>query len=192
MPGNCVLSARPMFDTRPYALIVDSDEESRARIAALLRESGFVTAAFRDGRGALAALAVRPVDLAVLAGRQPGGADALAAARQIRHCRPGVKLLFTGAAGTIPAEAVDESGCAVTRPFDRRRLLAAVFALLTPDARAAEQRDAAEYALMAARHACLRSRLTGAGHPATGHDIARQIELALARRQTPDTEPASA
>src|SRR5579872_3889257 len=44
----CVISADPMFDTRPYALLVDRDEESRPRIAALLRETGFVVAVFRE------------------------------------------------------------------------------------------------------------------------------------------------
>ena len=116
-----------MFDTRPYALIVERDEDSRARIAALLREAGFVVAAFRESRGALAALTVRPVDIAVISGEAAEGEDALATARQMRHCRPGSRVLFTGPADAMPAAPGADSGHAVTRPFDKRRLLSAVF-----------------------------------------------------------------
>jgi DNA-binding response OmpR family regulator len=171
-----------MFDTRPYALIVERDEEGRARITALLRESGFVVAAFRESRGALAALAARPVDIVVIAGEQPEGEDALATARQMRHCRPGGKVLFAGAADALPPAPGPGSGHAVTRPFDKRRFLSAVFELLARDGDDAERRDQAELALMAARLACLRSRQTGFAGFAT-HDVARQIEDAMAARQ---------
>jgi DNA-binding response OmpR family regulator len=150
-----------MIDTRPYALIVDRDEESRARAASLLRESGFVVAAFRESRGALAALAARPVDIAVIAGHTAEGEDALGAARQMRHCRPGSKVLFTGPADAMPAAPGPDSGHAVTRPFDKRRFLGAVFELLARGGDPAKRRDEAEMALMAAQLACLRSRLPG-------------------------------
>ena len=181
----CVLSANPMIDTRPYALIVDRDEDSRARIVALLRESGFVVAAFREIRGALAALVTRPVDIAIVAGQAADGEDALVAARQMRHCRPGGKVLFAGPADAMPAAPGPDSGHAVTRPFDKRRLLRAVFELLARDGGDAERRDEAEMGLMAARLACLRSRMTGfeAWSAAASQDIARQIETALATRR---------
>jgi DNA-binding response OmpR family regulator len=150
-----------MIDTRRHVLIVERDADTRARLAAALRESGFVVAAFRDSRGALAALAVRPVDLAVVAGHAPEGEDALAVARRMRHCRPGCKVLFTGAADALPAAPGPGSGHAVTRPFNKRRLLSAVFELLARDAADRQHRDAAEMALLAARLACLRSRQTG-------------------------------
>jgi DNA-binding response OmpR family regulator len=150
-----------MFETRPYALIVERDEEARARLTALLRESGFVVAAFRESRNALAALAVRPIDIAVIAGQLAEGEDALAAARQMRHCRPGSKVLFAGAADALPPTPGPDSGHAVTRPFDKRRFLSAVFELLARDGNAAERREEAEHGLMAARLACLRSRQTG-------------------------------
>jgi DNA-binding response OmpR family regulator len=150
-----------MFETRPYAVIVDPDEVSRARLTAVLRDSGFVVTAFRDSRGALLALVARPVDLAIVVGEVTEGEDALAAARQIRHCRAGSKVLFAGTADALPAAPGANSGHAVTRPFDRRRFLSAVFELLARDGNPAETREEAEIGLMAARLACLRSRMTG-------------------------------
>jgi len=170
-----------MFDKRPYALIVDRDEETRARMTALLRESGFVVAAFRESRGALAALAAHPVDITVIAAQFAEGEDALAAARQMRHCRPGSKVLFAGTADALPANPGPASGLAVTRPFDKRRFLSAVFELLARGGNAAKRRDEAELGLMAARLACLRSQR--GGFDSTGaHDIADRINDALALR----------
>jgi DNA-binding NtrC family response regulator len=172
-----------MFDTRPYALIVERDEESRARMTAVLRESGFVVVAFRESRGALAALAARPVDIAIIASQRLEGDDAPATARQMRHCQPACKVLFAGAAEALPVAPDDpNSGYAVTRPFDKRRFLSAVFELLARDGKAAERRDEAELGLLAARLACLRSRGNGGGYTAA-QDIARQIEATLAARQ---------
>jgi DNA-binding response OmpR family regulator len=178
--------SNPMFDTRPYALIADRDEDTRVRIAALLRESGFVVAAFRESRGALAALAARPVDIAIVSGDAADGEDALATARQVRHCRPGSKVLFTGPADAMPAAPGPDSGHAVTRPFDKRRLLSAVFELLARDGNAAERREEAEMGLMAARLACLRSRMPGFGgwSAAAAQDIAQQIEATMAARHS--------
>ena len=176
-----------MFDTRPYALIVDRDEESRARITALLRESGFVVAAFREIRGALAALAARPADLAVIVGQLADGADALAAARQLRHCRPGGKVLFAGPAEAMPAAPDADSGLAVTRPFDKRRFLSAMLELLARGGDAAARRDEAEMGLLAARLACLRSRYPGVEGGAGVGDLASQIEAALAARRARGT-----
>jgi DNA-binding response OmpR family regulator len=147
-----------MFNTRPYALVIDRDEEIRMRMTALLRESGFVVAAFRESRGALAALAARPVDVAIVAGQLANGEDAAAVARQLRHCRPGSKVLFTGAADALPAEPDAESGEVMTRPFDSRRFLSAVFGLLAGDSEESGLAREAEFGLMTARLACLGSR----------------------------------
>ncbi|HXC28165.1 MAG TPA: hypothetical protein VNV38_09440 [Stellaceae bacterium] len=167
-----------MLETRPYALIVDRDEDSRARAATLLRESGFVVAAFRESRGALAALAARPVDIAIVAGQIADGDDALATARQMRHCRPGSKVLFTGPAVAMPAAPGADSGHAVTRPFDKRRFLGAVFELLARDGDPAKRRDEAEMGLLAAQLACLRNRQAGFDDwsVAAAQDSDRQID----------------
>jgi DNA-binding response OmpR family regulator len=185
-----------MLDTRPYALLVDRDEEGRARITALLRESGFVVAAFRENRGALAALAARSADVVIIAGQFAEGEDALVVARQVRHYRPASKVLFAGAADALPAEPGRNSGLAVTRPFDKRRLLSAVFELLARDGNAAARHDEAELGLMAARLACLRSRQAAAERCATTQHVVRQISEAMAARHalrlTPDGPPEAA
>lgn len=170
-----------MFDTRPYALIVDRDEDSRARIAALLRDNGFVVAAFRHKDGALAALAARPVDVAIVVGEAADGEDVLAAAQQLRQCRPGCKIVFAGPADAMPAAPGADSGLAVTLPFDKRPLLSAVRELLARDGDAAARREEAELGLMAARLACLRSRWAGLEGWAAAQDIAYQIEAAQLR-----------
>jgi len=172
-----------MIDTRPYALIVDRDEESRARAAALLRESGFVVAAFRESRGALAALAARPVDITIIAGQVADGDDALAAARQMRHCRPGSKVLFAGPADAMPAAPGADSGHAVTRPFDKRRFLSAVFELLARGGNPVERRGEAEMALMAAQLACLRNRLPGFEDESAANDAGAKIKAAMLARR---------
>jgi DNA-binding response OmpR family regulator len=152
-----------MFGSKPYAVIVDRDEAGRACMAALLRESGFVVAAFRDRDGALSALAARSVDIVIVAGELSEGEDALAAARQMRRLSPETRVLFAGAADALPPAPGAHSGHAVTRPFDKRGFLSAVFELLARGVSAAEGREEAEFALMKARFACLRSRLTGFG-----------------------------
>jgi DNA-binding NtrC family response regulator len=178
-----------MFDTRPYALIVDRDEEDRARMTASLRESGFVVAAFRESRGALAALAARPVDIVVLAGQLSEGEDALSTAPHVHHCRPASKVLFAGPADALPAAPGSQTALAVTRPFDKRRFLSAVFELLARDGDAAARRDEAELGLMAARLACLRNRQLGFVSDVAATGIAGSPEDALAGWTPPGHSP---
>jgi DNA-binding response OmpR family regulator len=159
----------PMFGIRPYALIVDGEETSRARMAALLRESGFVVAAFRDGRAALSAFAARTVDIAIIARDIRATEEGLAVVLRICDCAPHTKLLFAGPAEALPAATGPCSGHAVTQPFDKRRFLSAVFELLARDAGAADQREAAEFGLMAARLACLHSQRARFGGDIDGH-----------------------
>ena len=181
-----------MFDTRPCALVVDRDEEGRAQMTSSLRESGFVVAAFRESRGALAALAARPVDIVILAGQLSEGEDALSTARQMRHYRPASKLLFAGAADSLPAAPGPQTALAVTRPFDKRRLLSAVFELLARDDDTAARRDEAELGLMAARLACLRNRQLGFAGDAATAGMARSADDALAVRVLPPHTPTEA
>jgi len=171
-----------VFETRPHALLIDRDETSRARLAGALRECGFVAAAFRDSRGALAALAGFPAELAVIAAYQAGGGDALAAARQLRHCRPASRILFAGAAATLPcAIERDGGGAALTQPFDKRRFVGAVLDMVSGDADATACREAAELGLVEAELACLdRRRQAGQEDEAA---VAAQFRDALAARE---------
>jgi DNA-binding response OmpR family regulator len=171
-----------MFETRPYALVIDRDETGRAQLTGLLRECGFVVAGFRESRGALSALFTYPVDLAIVAGDLPGGSDALAVARQMRHCRPESRVLFTGAADGLPDDPGPDSGCVVTRPFDKRGFLSAVLALVGRDGDAANRRDEAELGLIEAELACLYNRQSRAVDGAAALNVAHQIRDALATR----------
>ena len=166
-----------MFGHRPYALIIDRQDASRARMAALLRESGFAVAAFRDGRAALSVLAARPVDIAIIARDVGETADGLIVVRQIRDGEPRTKVLFVGPATALPVASGPCGGHAVTRPFDKRRFLSAVFELLARDTSAAEQREAAEFGLMAARLACLRNRQARFGGEVADHPARTQVGL---------------
>lgn len=182
-----------MFDTRPYALIVDADGVSRRRLAALLKQSGFVVVTFGELRGALAALVARPVDIAIIAGQAPEGEDALALARQVRACRPGSKVLFVGPADAMPAAPGPDSGHAVTRPFDNRRVLSAVFELLSRGGDIAKHQAEAEMVLMAARLACLRNRQTGSIRRGAASEIAvAQAELTIAAQRARGVPPEAA
>jgi DNA-binding response OmpR family regulator len=161
-------------------------------MTASLRESGFVVAAFRERRGALAALTARPVDIVVLAGQLSEGEDALSTARQMRHCQPASKLLFAGAADALPVAPGPQTALAVTRPFDKRRFLSAVFELLARDGDTAAQRDEAELGLTAARLACLRNRQLGVVGDAASMGMARSAEDAPAVWVLPGHMPTDA
>lgn len=152
-----------MFRIRPHALIVDREDASRVRMTSLLRENGFVVAAFRDGRAALGALTARPVCIAVIARDVRETEDGLILLRRLRDRESHTKVLFAGSAAVLPAAPGPCGGPAVTQTFDKRRFLSAVFELLARDTSAADQRVAAEFGLMAARLACLQSRRVEGG-----------------------------
>lgn len=174
-----------MWKRQPYLLLLDRDAVSRARVGGALRYSGFAAVAFAESRGALAALAARPADLVLIGAALPGGEDALAAARQVRHCRAHTRVLFIGAPATLPAAAgpdiEPDCGRVVTLPFDRRRLLAGVFALLGEEEGDLTHLDDAEFALIEAQLACLRHRRTLAGGE-VAFDVEHQIRDALQAR----------
>ena len=67
----------------------------------------------------------------------------------------------------LPTGADEDTGHAVTRPFDKRRFLSAVFELLSRDGDDADHRDEAEQGLMAARLACLRNQRAASAGNAT-------------------------
>jgi CheY-like chemotaxis protein len=179
-----------MIDSPPYALVIDCDSEARRLAAALLGEAGFVVAGFAHPRGALAALAARPADLAVIAGRLPDGSDGFAAARQLRHCQSDLKVLFTASAGFPPAAGIAaggrQDGYVVTRPFDRRRFLGSVLELVARGEADACDRQAAEIGLVEAELACLASRFTTAERTGTqgqSQHLAYRIRDAMTARQ---------
>ena len=176
-----------MSNLTPFALVVDSDSDARKLAVAALSEAGFVAAGFARPRGALATLAARPPELAVIAGHLPDGSDGVAAARQMRLCESTLKVLFTAAAGILPAMPGPLDGHVVTRPFDRRRFLAAAFELVARDNPQAGDHRAAELGLAEAELACLSRRYATAertGAEGEARHLACRIRDTLAARQT--------
>jgi DNA-binding response OmpR family regulator len=175
-----------MSNAPPYALVIDCDGDARKLASAALSEAGFVVAGFAQPRGALAALAARPAELAVIAGRLPDGSDGFAAARQMRHCQSELKVLFTAAAGVLPAMHGGNDGHVVTQPFDRRRFLGSVFELVARGEMEAGDRRAAELGLVEAELACLASLHAAAersGARTEAQDLGYRIRDAIATRQ---------
>jgi DNA-binding response OmpR family regulator len=176
-----------MTDDPPYALVIDHDNDSRKQASALLGEAGFVVAGFARTRGALAALVAHRADLAVIAAHRPDGSDGFAVARQARHCQADLKVLFTATAGAGPAASGDKDGHVITRPFDRRRFLGAVFELLAREEPEPGGRHSAELGILEAELACLAARYAAAersGAQPLVRDLTCQIRDAMAARQS--------
>lgn len=169
----------------PYAFVIDRDSEARKATLRLLGEAGFVVAGFAETRGALAAVAARPAALAVIAGYLPDGGDGFAAARQARLYQRDLKVLFTAASGAAAVAPESLNGHVVTRPFDKRRFLGAVFELLARDDGDDHQR-AAELGIVEAELSCLVSRRDAAKRGGAGRladELTRRIGDATTARE---------
>jgi DNA-binding response OmpR family regulator len=176
------------MSTQPLlALIIDSDGEARNLTAATLSEAGFVVSGFAQPRSALAAMAARPVELAVIASRLPDGSDGFSAARLLRHGHRGLKVLFTANTGALPAMHGVNDGYVVTHPFDRRRFLGSVFELLGRGQTGSIDQRAAEIGLAQAELACLFSRYAAAergGSARQTQDVIYRILDAIAAQHS--------
>lgn len=168
-----------MAVSRPTILVVDDDWDERAVIASVLREVGFGVVAAAHDRGARAAMTRQGFAAAVIALRDGDGVGFL---RHARRWQPGLKaLIVVEATATQFVDADDDT--IVPRPFDPRRLLGYVFELvLHEDERVGTPhlRHAAEFAIAAAKLACLASRraAAAAGASRLAHDLTRQIDEA--------------
>jgi DNA-binding response OmpR family regulator len=173
-----------VLENRPYALVIDRDDTSRVRLTTVLRECGFVSAGFSESRGALAVLAATRIDLAIIAGYPPDEDDALAVASQVQRSRPETKVLLAGSARGWPVRLGSDCDRVVTRPFDKRRFVGAVLALMGRDGDADACCDEAELGIIEAELACLYGRQGGAVDRSAASDVATQIRDAMAARET--------
>lgn len=150
-----------MAANRPTILVVDDDWDERAVIASVLREVGFGVVAAAHDRGARAAMMRQGFAAAVIALRDGDGVGFL---RHARRRQPGLKaLIVIEPTATQFVDAEDDT--VLPRPCDPRRLLGHVFRLvLYEDERgaAAYHSHAAEFAIAAAKLACLASRRAAA------------------------------
>jgi DNA-binding NtrC family response regulator len=161
----------------PTILVVVDDWDERAVIASVLREVGFGVVAAAHDRGARAAMTRQGFAAAVIALRD---SDAVGFLRHARRWQPGLKaLIVIEPTATQFVDADDDT--LVPRPFDPRRLLGYVLELvLNEDERgvALHHSHAAEFAIAAAKLACLASRraaAAAAGANRLAHDLTRQI-----------------
>jgi CheY-like chemotaxis protein len=171
---------------RPSALVVDRDGDSRHRVTALLRDAGFAVADCAHSRDALAALAQRRFDLAVIAGELHDGSDGVAAARRVKSWQSGIKVVVLAPAGVSPTTRSEDDLRLLAHPLDERRLSATVIELMIPDAGGVAGREAAELGVIEAQLACLFNRHAAAergGSTSQARDVAHQIGDALAARQ---------
>ncbi|HEV2334569.1 MAG TPA: hypothetical protein VGS13_03655 [Stellaceae bacterium] len=174
-----------MAFNRPTILVVVDDPDERAVIAAVLREVGFGVVAAALDRVARAAMTRHGFAAAVVALRHGDGVEFL---RHARRWQPGLKALIV--IEPTATQFVDpDDDTIVARPFDPRRLLGCVFELvLRENGRgvAPQHSHAAEFAIAAARLACLAScRAAAAAADASrrAHDLTCQIGKAGAPRR---------
>jgi hypothetical protein len=162
---------------KPSAVIVERDPERRARLAAVLRDTGFAVVANSpdpdlDDTG-------HPWELAVVGGEPEP-------ARRLRDRHPGIKLLLVQSGTDM--DAADTTGIAlVAGAFDERRVRAAALALMAPDATEAAGKRTAELGIVAAQLACLFARRRAAedrGATRLARDIDFQIGDAMAARRS--------
>jgi len=168
------------------ALVIDRDGDSRQRVGALLRDSGFAVVDCAHSRDGLAALAQRRFDLAIIAGELRDASDGLATARRVQHRQSGIKIVVLASAGSPTVAAGNDNVRLIAQPFDERRLGATVRDLMTADIDDDAGYDAAELGVIEAQLACLFSRQAAAervGSVYLVRDIAAQIGDALAVRQ---------
>jgi DNA-binding response OmpR family regulator len=146
-----------MAVNRPTILVVDDDWDERAVIASVLREVGFDVVAAAHERGTWAAMMRQGFAAAVIALRDGDGVGFL---RHARRRQPGLKaLIVVEPTATQFVDADDDT--ILPRPCDPRRLLGYLFKLVLREEErgaAADHNDAAEFAIAAAKLACLASR----------------------------------
>jgi|GEM_PF-2881465 len=165
---------------QPSVLVVEADRASNGRIATILREAGVRVTTTPDGGAALAALARRSFDLAIVTTSLVEALGGVELVKAARRRQPGLEILFM-------AEIATEAGA--ERPLDARRFLGRVRERLGcgrdphPDPR--HRRDA-EFGIAEAKLACLHRRRKAARAAGAGgleHDLAREIDETIAERQ---------
>jgi DNA-binding response OmpR family regulator len=171
-----------MAGKTPTILVVDSDRDERAVIAAVLREAGFAVVAATENRGAGAVMERERFAASVIAlpDDDPANGEGVEFLRQARCRQPGLQALLVIEPGAMLFVDADDATL-LTRPFEPRQLLGCVFELvLRADAEGTTPRHshAAEFGIAAAKLACLDARRTAAvaaGASRLAHELTRQI-----------------
>lgn len=131
------------FDTVERVLVVDDDPRICRLLTRLLTTEGYAVESAPNGHVMWRALQAQPFDLVILDLRLPGGKDGLELARRLRAESNVSLIMLTGRSDAVDKVIGLELGADdyITKPFDRRELLARIRSVLR---RSASQRAEAE------------------------------------------------
>lgn len=113
-------------------LVVDDDPRICRLLHRMLRPEGYAVETAADGHAMWRTLRARPSDLVILDLRLPGGEDGLTLARRLRAESDVSLIMLTGRSEPVDKVIGLELGADdyVTKPFDRRELLARIRSVL--------------------------------------------------------------
>ena len=113
-------------------LVVDDDPRICRLLNRFLTVEGYVVDSAPNGHVMLRALRSEPFDLVILDLRLPGGEDGLSLARRMRAETNAALIMLTGRSDAVDKVIGLELGADdyVTKPFDRRELLARIRSVL--------------------------------------------------------------
>ena len=113
-------------------LVVDDDHRIRRLLHRLLTAEGYLVESASGGSGMRRVLGEKVVDLVILDLRLPGGEDGLTLAQSLRSTSDVSLIMLTGKGEPIDKVVGLEVGADdyVTKPFDRRELIARIRSVL--------------------------------------------------------------
>ena len=113
-------------------LVVDDDPRICRLLTRFLTAEGFSVDSAPNGRAMWRALKARPFDLVILDLRLPGGEDGITLARRLRAESNVSLIILTGKSESVDKVVGLEVGADdyITKPFDRRELLARIRSVL--------------------------------------------------------------
>ena len=115
-----------------YVLVVDDDPRVCRLLTRFLTAEGYAVTSASSGQAMRQAMDERAFDLVILDLRLPGGEDGLSLAQQLRSQSNIPLIMLTGRSESVDKVVGLEVGADdyVTKPFDRRELLARIRSLL--------------------------------------------------------------
>ena len=115
-----------------YVLVVDDDPRVCRLLTRFLTAEGYAVKSANSGQAMKQAMDERAFDLVILDLRLPGGEDGLSLAQQLRSQSNIPLIMLTGRSESVDKVVGLEVGADdyVTKPFDRRELLARIRSLL--------------------------------------------------------------
>ena len=115
-----------------YVLVVDDDPRICRLLTRFLSAEGYVVESASNGQAMRQAMSARVFDLVILDLRLPGGEDGLSLAQQLRSQSNIPLIMLTGRSDSVDKVVGLEVGADdyVTKPFDRRELLARIRSVL--------------------------------------------------------------